>query len=222
VLATVIIHQVQISTHFNDFIAGELKERNVRRIASHKIAIQNPQDTFVCDDKKIGLFSLKLKNDGLQTNGKVVVRLYIRVGIMLFGMFSDQCLPPREDNGGGKGQAHAWQPHPQTPLGCASRTSAHKHQGAVGSTEIFAESCSHCHGGILLFPLFCVGWMSKPLGALIHNQSLLARSLFVSLLLGELVDVPSFSGHSLLPVPKGKHRLCMSLYPMKHQPVFIC
>lgn len=62
-------------THLDDLITRELKERNVCSIASHEVAIQDPQNTLVCNDEQIGLFPLKLENNGFQSNSQVVIRL---------------------------------------------------------------------------------------------------------------------------------------------------
>jgi hypothetical protein len=66
------------------------------------------------------------------------------------------CLPLRGGIYGGMGLAHVWLPHLHTQLEYASRTSSRIHQGAIGSIEIFVESCSHNRGDILQFPRSCV------------------------------------------------------------------
>lgn len=64
-----------MSIYLNDLIARELEEWNVRSIAGHEIAIQNPQNTFVCDDEQISLFSLQFKDNWLKADSQVMVRL---------------------------------------------------------------------------------------------------------------------------------------------------
>lgn len=64
---------VALGNDLNDFIARELKERNVRGVAGHEIAIQNPQNTLVCNDEQIGLLSLQFKDNWLETNSQVMV-----------------------------------------------------------------------------------------------------------------------------------------------------
>ncbi len=41
----------------------------------HEICVEHAQDAFVGNDEKIILLTLKLKNDGLEADGKIVVRL---------------------------------------------------------------------------------------------------------------------------------------------------
>jgi hypothetical protein len=61
------------STNLNNLITGELELGNVHRITSHEVAVENSEDGLVSNDQEVIVLSLQLKNDGLKTNGKVVV-----------------------------------------------------------------------------------------------------------------------------------------------------
>lgn len=63
------------NTYLNDLITRKVELRDICSIASHQVAVQNTKDTFVCNDQKIILLTLKLENYGLQSNSKIVVRL---------------------------------------------------------------------------------------------------------------------------------------------------
>ena len=65
-----------ISTYLNNFIARELEEWNVCSVAGHEVTVQDPQDTFVCDDEQISLFSLEFENNRFQANSQIVIRLF--------------------------------------------------------------------------------------------------------------------------------------------------
>lgn len=61
--------------YLDDLVAWKLQLWNVCGAASHQVAVENAKDTLVCDDKKVVVFALKLKDDGLQADGQIVVRL---------------------------------------------------------------------------------------------------------------------------------------------------
>ena len=61
--------------NLDDFIPRELKERDVRRGAVHKVRIKNTENRFVGNNKQVVLFALKFKDDGFEADGEVVVGL---------------------------------------------------------------------------------------------------------------------------------------------------
>lgn len=60
---------------FDDFVARELKVRDVVGGAGHQVTVEDSQDGFVGDDEEVVLFAFKLENDRLEAHGEVVVRL---------------------------------------------------------------------------------------------------------------------------------------------------
>lgn len=59
--------------YLDDLIPRKLQEGDVGSIASHEIAIQDPQDAFMGDDEQIVLLSLQLENDWFKTNSEVMI-----------------------------------------------------------------------------------------------------------------------------------------------------
>jgi hypothetical protein len=57
----------------DDLIPWEFQLGDVHRGAMHQIRIQDAQDTLVSNNQEIVLLALEFKNDGLQSDSKVVV-----------------------------------------------------------------------------------------------------------------------------------------------------
>ena len=61
------------ATDLDDFISRELQLGNVHCITSHEIAVQNTENRFMSNDEEVIMFTFQLEDDGLKTNGKVMV-----------------------------------------------------------------------------------------------------------------------------------------------------
>jgi hypothetical protein len=59
--------------NLEDFISRKREEWDVCRVASHEIAVQYSQNTFMGNDKEIVLFTLEFEDNRLKTDSYIVI-----------------------------------------------------------------------------------------------------------------------------------------------------
>ena len=63
--------------NLDDFVARKIDHWNISSRAMHQVGVEHTKHRLVSDNEKICLFSFQLKDNGLQANGKIVVRLLL-------------------------------------------------------------------------------------------------------------------------------------------------
>lgn len=66
---------VRSRNNLDDLVAREGERRNLHSGAVHEVGIEDAEDGFMSDDKEVVLFALELKNDRLEADCEIMVRL---------------------------------------------------------------------------------------------------------------------------------------------------